>query len=1235
MRYLNRIIFVNSASVKYAEIGLDGNVHLIGTQGVGKSTLLRAVLFFYNADKSKLGIPKEKKRFDDYYFEYQNSYIIYEIVKGSAIFCVLAYKVNGKVVLRFFNSKYKKSFFIDNDGSAFDGWDKTRNALGEDVYYTKIISSYDEYRKILYGDNKGLRAEFRKYALIESKQYQNIPRTIQNVLLNSNLEAKFIKDTIIKSISEDEFKIDIENYSKNHLRDFEMQIQNIKVWSKEDKEGQIRIKKQANIVIDNHRSFNFIKGDREKLAKNLSSRMNYIKRERANFLINLDSEKKTLNALKKKKEKLNDLHRKREQRIISEIDYIKKELKKSKDKKDYYKSQNIEFIIEKVAEKESLISEEKSKLAEKELLTSEFSEMNQKYNALLLQVENQQKKFNNGKNEEIIQLKDNFGDVKLEFIQSYDKLIEKIKLANQDEEESKKRQLKSLANEESGVKNNKAELKHKVFFANEIEKYHETERQLKDKIFKIETLADSVNSQVKTARKEWELESGKIEQTALIKLEKEQKIRQTYLDKVLTIEKRLKQDKSSFYGWLNDNVSNWENTIGKVVDAEEVLFNASLNPKQVTENKSTFFGIELNLNAIGKRTNIKTVDEFNREIVNLRNKIVEIEGVINAITENKDNSISNLTVRFKKKINTLKNEIKEGEYTRLKNKEKLRVNVVNLEEWREKSDSEKRDILKRCDIDLEKLFGQRKKIEDELISIEKRIRQKVSKKEREKSDEIKIAEDIKNKAIEDMELAISNNNATSQIRIQELERQQGVELGNKGADTKRLDVVNDKLEEVRKKLDFIKNNEAIVSEYGLHKKELFDRVPQFNVDKSSLESKQAILMDNQEIEQKNFSQKINNQDVEVQSIEKQVDEFNRDLEGFEQFKKSDAFPHVQKYFLNKIGGGGSSQSAVSIISELNANHYKNIEIVQDLRQSINIFIGNFDENNIFKFKVKFNENSDLLNFATELKEFIEEDKISEFKNRVNERFVHIIQLIGNETTELQSKEAEIEKVIRKINNDFVGRNFVEAIKKMEMRTQESSNPVVRLLIKIKEFNDENSLILGGNDLFTSSNTKNKNNEAIELLKQLVKELEKYKNSALTLSESFDLQFKIIENDNDSGWVEKLSNVGSEGTDVLVKAMINILLLNVFKNGASKKFQDFKLHCMMDEIGRLHPNNVKGILRFANERNILLINGSPISQNPIDYKYTYKLSKEQSKASDQKYITKITRLVKVIPKVVNQ
>lgn len=51
MRCLNKVVFINSANVPYAEILLDGNVHFIGTQGVGKSTLLRAILFFYNGDK--------------------------------------------------------------------------------------------------------------------------------------------------------------------------------------------------------------------------------------------------------------------------------------------------------------------------------------------------------------------------------------------------------------------------------------------------------------------------------------------------------------------------------------------------------------------------------------------------------------------------------------------------------------------------------------------------------------------------------------------------------------------------------------------------------------------------------------------------------------------------------------------------------------------------------------------------------------------------------------------------------------------------------------------------------------------------------------------------------------------------------------------------------------------------------------------------------------------------------
>ena len=43
--------------------------------------------------------------------------------------------------------------------------------------------------------------------------------------------------------------------------------------------------------------------------------------------------------------------------------------------------------------------------------------------------------------------------------------------------------------------------------------------------------------------------------------------------------------------------------------------------------------------------------------------------------------------------------------------------------------------------------------------------------------------------------------------------------------------------------------------------------------------------------------------------------------------------------------------------------------------------------------------------------------------------------------------------------------------------------------------------------------------------------------------------------------------------------------------------------MMDEIGKLHPQNIKGA------RNILLINSSPTTYNVSDYRYTYLLQKD--------------------------
>lgn len=263
-----------------------------------------------------------------------------------------------------------------------------------------------------------------------------------------------------------------------------------------------------------------------------------------------------------------------------------------------------------------------------------------------------------------------------------------------------------------------------------------------------------------------------------------------------------------------------------------------------------------------------------------------------------------------------------------------------------------------------------------------------------------------------------------------------------------------------------------------------------------------------------------------------------------------------------------------------------------------------------------------MTFAADLKEFIDNDKIIDFERRSNEAYTDLIHRIGKETTDMLSKEGLIRKTISDINSDFVERNFAGVIKSIALQIVPSGNRIMQHFVTIKEFCDRNQPGSPGMfSLFGQEDFVERNRQAVSLLQSLVKELALNKEKELTLSDTFELQFRIVENDNDSGWVEKLANVGSDGTDILVKAMINIMLLNVFKEKASHQFNDFKLHCMMDEIGKLHPNNIKGILDFANNRNIILVNSSPTSYRASDYKYTYILNK------DKRNITSVTRLIK--------
>jgi len=1221
MKYLNKIIFINSAdkSLKYAEVNLDGNVHFIGTQGVGKSTLLRSILFFYNADKQKLGIKSGQKTYDEYYFPYQNSYIIYEVKTEHGFFCVLTFKSQGRVAFRFFDSEFDKKFFLDNEGKAFDTWDKTLEVFGKNISCTRIISSYEEYRNILYGNNKGLSVDFRKYSLLESKQYQNIPRTITNVFLNAKLDAEFVKETIIKSLNEDEIKIDLTTYSQTHLKDFENHLSDIKKLTDRNKNGENQIEKLSNKVLELYSSLKFLEKEKEELASQLGWALNNAKEQQPKITELLTSEELKKKKTEDKLKELDNVFEKEKSDIQKQIGEFMSKLKEIKKKKSDYILLNIYEIIARVSKKTVLELESKNLMSEKTILTSAFTEIENKYIVLLQQVENQFKEYENSKQTEKHDAKSNFLYFKESVGKQYETIFENIRTQHKAELETAQTFLKEKDKVITDSKIKKIEVKNKKFYEKEID-------ACKSEILNLnKTVSDAENSILqaigirRNLEKELSLEENAIKEDTNRKNEKQTEKQTRLAKEIEKIDAKIENNKDSLYGWLNEQAPDWEKTIGKVIDEENVLFRSGLNPQKNSNDSSCFYGIQIDLQEISKE--VKTIEDLEKEKTDFQSQITVIQKEIINFNSQFEKDLENLRIRFHKKIKDQKDVIQTNEYFSNIAKTKLEVVNVKLTEWENKAKIDKQFEFENIENEIYKLSEEKIKAEYHVTKIENSIEENLKKKRKEKETKIKNEQQLHDDVLIKIDLEILDKKREIGKRENEIKEHRETELDAKGANTKRIGEINLLISEIDIELNFIENNRDKVADYNKDKRELFDKESEFKNQKSLLESQLEIEKEKYERQKSKIIQEIVLLNNEIASINQRLAAFDDDIKSFETFKNSDIFQSIEFFVVNYSEIHETDHHCMAIIMDINQKHYNGKDRFTELQEVINKFTGNFQENNLFKFKTKNISHFDFFEFADNLKEFIEENKISEFKKRFEERFAHIIRQIGVETQQLIEKEGEISQVIRDINNDFTERNFVGAIKSMELRTSKSANVIFLLLVDIMKYNDDNYLDLGYANLFSTDGQSIKNEKAIELLKQLIKAMTDYSKKEILLSDSFELQFKIVENDNDSGWVEKLTNVGSEGTDTLVKAMINILLLNVFKEKADKKNKgDFRLHCMMDEIGKLHPTNVKGILQFANDRNILLINSSPTTYNAADYRYTYLLAK------DMKGITNVKRLI---------
>ena len=630
------------------------------------------------------------------------------------------------------------------------------------------------------------------------------------------------------------------------------------------------------------------------------------------------------------------------------------------------------------------------------------------------------------------------------------------------------------------------------------------------------------------------------------------------------------------------------------------------------------FGVSINLNAI--ESHHRTPDEYRdlqkkyqEDIIAKKKEINDFELKYTKEKETVTKSYNNKLSELQKRETELKVEL---EYLPQKIKDKkttLRTLLQKEEEMIDSEQEKRKSAYNEARMNLEHEITSRKN--------QKTVRDKDMKtvdneynsfiKELQKS--FDIFKDRQKEEHEKREKEFLNQE-------RHIEQQERDELRGFGADTNTIDECKKNIDIIQDILSKITEQRHYVIEYRKDEKELFSKEAEFREEKHRLETHKSQVRQLYDDKRKRYKEKADEKNSLLNENKSRLDLINDGLKQYEQFYKIENM--LPESLLQDDRRANTNDSCANLVVQMRGVLNKKRQKQDELKRVTNAFNSHFGVNNTFHFIVpQYDE--DYMKFAANLLDFIENDKIEIYRTRVSELYNTILRSVSREVGLLMNFSAEIKNTINEVNKDFQRSNFAGVIRSIELRAEESSDKMMLLLKSIRDFTEENDMSIGELNLFSGDDRDKVNDKVVDFLKRFIKQLQKEPSrTELSLSDTFRLQFRIQENDNNTGWVERINNVGSDGTDILVKAMVNIMLINVFKRKAARKNGDFIVHCMMDEIGKLHPNNVRGILQFANMRNIYLINSSPMGYNADIYKYNYLLTK------DSKSQTHIKRLVTI-------
>lgn len=1208
-RILNRIVEINISKVKYTDIELSGNTCFVGTNNFGKTSLQRAILFFYSANSRGLGISSSQKPFEEHYFGFENSYLIYEISTENKSFFIIVYRHN-KIVFRFVDAPFNSEFFFNSNDEAMKIKDIVALFEKNGIYISNQIDTFERYRNIIYGtETDKILSKF--YLLKGNEKYQNIPKSITNVFLSSksSIDSRFIKDFIANSLSNESNSIKLEQVERQ-LRQFNEKYSDIEIYLKKE------TSQLTELIDSKYDQVHLLKGAQMDMADKLGSSLRFAESQNDSIRTASQQKEQELIILTNNYEKFTEEIDKKQNQIREEIGYYNKTILEANKKLKEYKEQNIDQAIEKNQNREKINNEITIAKREYDSLTSNVSNLELKFSSLIQQLNNDKTTYINKINKITSDLFNQYNELQLSQKNEYNNLESALKEKRDEAFKEINDEITTKQIEFSQLKSEEKVIRTTRFYEQEIKKIDNELAELRALNYKNKSERAIKQNAAQTIQREWE----NIETKSKASLNNRINQTNNEINKVKTdiaeIERKLDVQHDAFYGFLEKNVKNWHENIGKVVN-ENLLFRTDISPELKEKTVNTLYGISLNLEPVEMVS--KSIEEYQFEKNKKLAQIRDLEEALSQFQTSNNEEKMLAADKYGKHLAETKEDIKVLSYSLDLAEKKERKLVDENEEWKIKASKEIEEALvgnnQRLNIiEEEKILLEKKKIV--IISDLNKQFDKLKKYNEDRLLDLKTKQENE---IKEIELEKKRQILEFDKKVEALSKEKEGNFKKKGVDSKQIKKNELRIKELQNELKEIELFATLVSDFLKDKRELFDKLPDL------IQKKEQYLISNKELldQIEDATRKYNIKRMDLNKQKKAFDEelinFNNGINFYSNnFRETPVYIKYQD-IIERAESKRTNNNIMDLCTQLLKNDSHFNQEYGAFQRYINEFAGKFRIENHFNFNIRNDAaQSEYEKFAQNLRSFIHENKIELSIAETATQIGLVTDSIATKVKELSGQKEKIQHIISLIAEDFKKAEFEESklIEFIKIRLEESDNKVYKLLKRIQEFREENGLVYNEglfNTDFATGQKREISNRAVKLLDQLRIAIKEQEQEEIRLQDLFELKFNIKEGVNETGWTHKIDSIGSTGTDILVKAIIYITLLHVFiKESSHRSSKDFKVHCIIDEVGQISSHYLRELLRFAKNRNIMMINGLPNKSGlESHYKYTYQFRKEEN------------------------